>query len=150
MRKAATPPVVPASSVRTMLGAMVLAALLAVVAAGCGPDPQPRLDAIATDPMAQVDLPMAVDTRVTDSAGSTGPKPTPARIRHTFTVPAGDFQAAIDELSDRAEAAGWSLTPRAVVGFDGTRTIDGHDAQLLIDGIESQDQVWVEVSTRDT
>lgn len=140
----------PTVSVRTILSAVVAALLLAVVATGCGPDPQPRFDAIATDPMAEVDLPMALDTRVTDTAGSTGPKPTPARIRHTFTVPADDFQAAIDELADRAEAAGWALTPRAVVGFDGSRTVEGYKAQLLIAGIEAQDQVWVEVSTQDT
>ena len=92
---------------------------------------------------------MAVDSRVTDSAGSTGPKPTPARIRHTFEVPPGEFRAAVDELAARAEAAGWDLAPRATVGFDGTRTIEGYDATLLIDGIESEDRVWVEVSTQD-
>jgi hypothetical protein len=128
---------------------VLLALLLALVATGCGPDPQARLDAIATDPMAQVDLAMAVESRVSDSAGSTGLKPTPARIRHTFTVPSGQFQAAIDELASEAEAAGWELRPRATVGFDGARTIDGYDAQLLIDGIESQDRVWVEVSAQD-
>ena len=128
---------------------ILLAVLVALAVSACGPDPQARLDAISTDPMAQVDLPMAVDFRVTDSAGSTGSKPTPARIRHTFTVPAGDFQPAIDELAAQAEAAGWELTPRATVGFDGSKDIDGYDARLLIDGIEIEDRVWVEVSTQD-
>jgi hypothetical protein len=93
---------------------------------------------------------MSTDVRVTDSAGSTGSKPTPARIRRTFTVPAGEFATAIGVLADEAEAAGWELHPRAVTGFDGTKSIEGYTAQLLITGIESQNLVWVEISTRDS
>lgn len=98
--------------------------------------------------MAQAQLDTSTDVRVTDSAGSNGAKPTPARIRRTFTVPTGEYAAAVAELANQAKAAGWELHPRAVTGFDGTKSIEGYAAQLLIDGIESQGRVWVEISTR--
>ena len=136
---------------RRHAGATTLALLLrALIPAACGADPQVRLDALATDPMARAQLEISTDVRVTDSAGSTGSKPTPARIRRTFTVPSVEFAAAIGALAHQAEAAGWELAPRAVTGFDGTKSIEGYEAQLLILGIESQYLVWVEVSTRDS
>lgn len=42
------------------------------------------------------------------------------------------------------------LTPRATVGFDGTKTIERFDAELRITGVEVEDLVWVEVSTQDS
>ncbi len=132
-------------------GAISSVLVLVLGAAACGSgDDDARLVVLRTDPMAEVELTGATDVRVTEAGGSTGAKPVPARIRHTFTIEDDDIGPAIDELAAAAEDAGWVLTPRVTVGFDGTKTIDDLDAQLLIAGIEAERRVWVEVSTRDT
>ena len=47
-----------------------------------------------------------------------------------------------------ATGAGWELTPRQLIGFNGDKQIDGMRAQILIAGIIQDDTVWFELSSR--
>jgi hypothetical protein len=125
----------------------MLAVLCAFV--GCG-NGEERLDLLRTDPMASYALPSAVDTRTNENAGGTSLGiSSPAWIRNTFTVPAGGAADAVAEIADAATDAGWTLRPRELNGFSDDKRIDGVFAQILIGGIEQDDTVWVEVSSRD-
>ncbi len=123
-------------------------ALLAVAA--CGGGDSDRLATLRSDPMADYELPGAVDARDTQSAGSTGPGvPSPAKVRRTFTVAEGGVPDALTTLADAARADGWTLHDRAPNGYSGEKTIDDLLAQIVIAGIDADDIVWVEISTRD-
>lgn len=129
---------------------LVVVVLAAAALGGCGGDDDRRLEALLQDPLADVDLPNARSARTTTSAGSTGPGVTsPAKVRTTFTVPAGTVDAAIAELAAQARAGGWSLEPRPLLGFSGEKTIDGYFSQAVIAGIEADGTVWVEIYTQD-
>jgi hypothetical protein len=126
----------------------MLVALVALV--GCG-NGEARLEKLRADPMASYSLPSAVDTRTNEIAGGTSLGiSSPAWVRNTFTVPAGGVADAIAEIADAATDAGWTLRPRELNGFTGEKKIDGILAQILIGGIEPDDIVWVEVSSRAT
>ena len=118
------------------------------VLVGCG-NGEERLDLLRTDPMASYALPSAIDTRTNEIAGGNTLISSPAWIRNTFTVPAGGAADAIDEIADAATAAGWTLRERQTIGFSGDKRIDGVFAQIMIAGIEQDDTVWVEVSSRE-
>jgi hypothetical protein len=99
--------------------------------------------------MATYALPSALDANTTEFAGGTSGVSSPSMIRTTFIVPAGSAADAIEEIADAATGAGWTLSEREPNGFTGDKQIDGISAQILIAGIESDDTVWVQVSSRD-
>jgi hypothetical protein len=129
-----------------LIGLGIGAALLALLA--CGGSGASRLEALKSDPMAEYSLPGAVDERVTESPGSTGPGvPSPATVRRTSTVPSGTVPEALDAIADAARGNGWTLRERVPNGYSGEKTVDGLQAQIMIAGIDADDVVWVELST---
>jgi hypothetical protein len=120
--------------------------LLATVAlAGCGGG-DARLEALRSDPMADVDLPDAVDAKTTESLEGD----TPAKIRQTFTVPAGSVFEGVEVFASAARSAGWDLQPAASGGYEGSKEIDGLSAKIIITGLDDGNVLWVEISTRDS
>jgi len=98
--------------------------------------------------MADYEVSVAIDVTVTEVAGGTADVASPSIITRTFTVPDGDFQNAIDELATAAEAAGWTLTERGAIGFNGEKRIDDLNAQIEITGTDDNNHVWVKISSR--
>lgn len=136
---------------RRAVAAVVGVAVLVGVVVSCGDDDaQPRLDALLTDPLVSVEVPSATDERMTEREGNGGAKPVPAKVRRTFTVPAGGVDAVIDDLADEARTAGWDLEPRAAIGFNGSKEVGGLDSQLIIAGIPTEQRVWIEIYTDDS
>jgi hypothetical protein len=130
------------------LGFAVVVTALAVAACK-GADA--RLEILRTDPMADVQLPGALDVKVSVFAGSLGPGVTaPASITHTFTMPPGGVPAAIESLADQARAADWDLQERAASGYSGEKTVGGLISTITIAGRTDNNQVWVIILTHDS
>jgi hypothetical protein len=127
------------------LGFGLLATIISLASCNNADD---RLDTLRTDPMAAYELPGATDTVTTEFAGGTSDVSSPSMIRNTFTVPDSGVAAAIDEIAAAAVAAGWVLTGREPSGYSGDKDIDDISAQILIAGIDNDNTVWVEVSSR--
>lgn len=127
----------------------VLVTLTAVLLTSCttGAD---RLEVLRSDPMADYDLPNALAVKVTESPGSTGPGVgAPATLRRTFTVPHGTVLAELDVIADAARSEGWTIDEGANGGYSGDKTIDGLFSQIRIRGIDNDNVVWFQLSTRD-
>lgn len=115
--------------------------------AACGGS-ESRLATLKTDPMATYVLPAAVDSRTSEIVGGTSGVSSPSAVRTTFTLPDGGAADAIEEIARAATDAGWELQPRELIGFNGEKKIDGINAQIVIAGIDQDDTVWVELSSR--
>ncbi len=132
---------------RRLVGVVAVAAALLLACS----DGSTRLEALRADPLADVELPDALDVRLSESAGRVGGGVgAPATVRRTFTVPEGGVGAAMEALAEAARAAGWSVTERSPNGFVGEKDVGGYSAQLLIAGVENENVTWVEISTRDS
>jgi hypothetical protein len=130
--------------------AVVVGLVLAVVALQGCTDVAGALKALQGDPMASVELPGALESRHSESAGNVGPPvPAPAEIQNSFTVPNGGVPAGMDALADVARQAGWNVEVNEYGGFRGQKTIEGHIVQLAIEGIDADGVLWIVISTRD-
>jgi len=99
--------------------------------------------------MAYVELPGALESRHSESAGNAGiPIPAPAEIRNSFTVSDGGVPAGMDYLAEVAREAGWAVEVNEYGGYSGQKTVNGHKAQLHIDGIDVDGILWIVISTR--
>ena len=131
---------------RWLVGAMVVAMLGLV---GCGG--QDRLEVLRSDPMAEFELPDALDVRVTESQGSTeAGVSSPAKLRRTFTVSEGFVFEGVERLASAARVAGWDLRSRDGGGYEGEREIDELLVQILITGLDDDGVLWLEISTNDS
>jgi len=132
--------------VRRGIGMAMGAALVAVSA--CGGRGASRLETLRSDPMAEYDLPNAVDVRVTESPGSTGPGvPSPSKLRRTFTTTDSGVPSALEAIAEAARAEGWTLRERIPNGYSGEKKVDDLLAQIVIAGIDADDLAWLEIST---
>lgn len=133
-----------------MLVAAVAGLCAISVFGGCGSSGPSTFDRLRDDPAAATTPSGVASERVSESSGNSGiGKPEPARYRRTFVLAAdADVAAAIEELADGARAAGWTLEPRDLVGYNGTKQIESVDAQLVITAVEAERTVWIELSAR--
>ncbi len=135
-------------SVKRLLGILVTVAA-ALVLASCV-SAADRLEALRSDPMADYDLPNALLVRATETAGHIGPGvSSPAVIRRTFTVAEGAVLAELDVIADAARREGWTIEEGAFGGYSGDKTIDGLFSQIWITGIDSDNILWMALSTGD-
>lgn len=108
------------------------------------------LKALQGDPMAYVELPGALESRHSESAGNGGMiEQAPAEIQNSFTVPNGGVPAGMDTLADAAREAGWVVEVNPYGGFSGQKTVDGHIAQFAIEGIDADGVLWIVIYTSD-
>jgi len=129
--------------------AFVVGVALAVVALSACTNEAATLKALQSDPMAYVELPGALESRHSESAGNEGiPIPAPAEIRNSFTVSDGGVPAGMDYLADAAREAGWAVEVNEYGGYSGQKTIDGHFVRLSIEGIDADDILWIVIYTR--
>ena len=128
-----------------MITCVLAAASLGLLAA-CGSS-EGRLETLKTDPMTTYELPSAVTSTTTESAGGTSAVSSPSTFRRRFTVSTGEADEAISAIADAAVQAGWTLHPIGD-GYGGDKTIDDINAQITIQGILADDVVWFELSSR--
>jgi len=130
--------------------AFVVGVALAVVALSACTNEAATLKALQSDPMAYVELPGALESRHSESAGNEGiPIPAPAEIRNTFTVPRGSVREGMETLADAAREVGWVVEVNEYGGYSGQKTMDGRFIQLSIDGNDADDVLWIIIFTND-
>ena len=127
---------------------MAGAAAVLVTAGGSCSDGDSRLDTLRTDPIVGYELSVAIESETTEMAGGTSAVASPSEIRMNYTVAAADFDSAIDELGSAAADAGWALTERELVGYQGDKRIDDLDAQIQIAGNTDSNIVWMRIWSR--
>jgi hypothetical protein len=128
-----------------MIGGALSAASIGLFAA-CGSS-DARLATLKTDPMTTYELPSAVTSKTTESAGGTSAVSSPSTFRRRFTVATGEGDEAIRAIAEAAVKAGWTLHPIGD-GYGGDKTIDDINAQITIQGVLADDVVWFELSSR--
>ena len=132
---------------KAWLAIAVLAVFAAIGLSACRSGAA-RLEVLRSEPITRATIPDATVVSTTESPGnaSLGVE-SPAKIRRTFETSSGGMADGIDVLAEQAEQAGWMLQPRARLGFDGEKDVDGTRLRIVISGIDQDNLVWVEVST---
>jgi len=100
---------------------------------GCGGADHPRLDALASDPMASVTF---AHTELADEIktpeGTTLGKPVHAAITRRFSFSDVEPQQLVDTAGALAVHHGWAAGTTRPRAFEAAKTVDGVTADLLI------------------
>lgn len=128
--------------------AVACATTVAVTACFGGAD-NAALEALREDPLASARIGGTTDERRTESAGNSGVGlPSPSVVRRTFATTSDDVTAVLDAMAQAARDAGWSVEPRAPLGYRGEKRVGSFDADLLVTAVVAERTAWMELSIR--